>query len=458
MDNRRKITSITTWIAGAIAIAMTILLPLGYFSISYQYLSGSLEAEAEIVSNIVAELINSNPDLWQFEKMRLEELLARRMRFNREETIRIFDSQNKLVAERDKHLKRPLMTRRFDLLDSGSTVGKLEISCSLVPLLLRSGFAALLGLFGGLIIFITLRILPLRSVEQAEKTLWETNRLLEEKNREIETAYAELKATQVQLLQRDKMASIGQLAAGVAHEINNPIGFVNSNLCTLEKYVAKIIDFISAQGEKLSSCATSATLAELSGKRKSLKIDYVLEDMKHLISESLDGTSRVQKIVQDLKTFSRNDTGADSLIDVNTCLESTINMVWNEIKYKATLQRDFGELPQLKFNPQQLNQVFINLLINATHAIDKDGTITVRSRFEDGLIRVAISDTGCGIPEDIRAKIFEPFFTTKEVGKGTGLGLSISFGIIKKHGGEIEVTSEVGKGTTFTVLVPVSAE
>lgn len=282
-------------------------------------------------------------------------------------------------------------------------------------------------------------------------------RQLEGKTRDLETAYAELKATQAQMLQNDKMASIGQLAAGVAHEINNPIGFVTSNLGTLEKYLAKLAGFIDAQAEKIASHAPPEVVEGLSEKRKVLKLDYILDDAKALIRESLDGTGRVQKIVQDLKTFSRVDAVEHTLVDINTCLESTINIVWNEIKYKATLQRDFGDLPQIKCYPQQLNQVFMNLLINAAHAIDKGGTITVRSWFEAGLIHVAISDTGCGIPGEIRTRIFEPFFTTKEVGKGTGLGLSISYDIVKKHDGEIRVASEVGKGTTFTVILPLEA-
>ena len=293
--------------------------------------------------------------------------------------------------------------------------------------------------------------------KRAEEKLNNIYLQMEVKNRDLETAYAELKSTQAQMLQNDKMASIGQLAAGVAHEINNPIGFVTSNLCTLDKYVAKTVDFINAQAERVASHTPPEIVKELTEKRKALKLDYILDDMKNLIRESLEGTGRVQKIVQDLKSFSRVDAADHSFADINACLESTINIVWNEIKYKATLQRDFGDLPQVKCYPQQLNQVFMNLLINAAHAIDKDGNIIVRSRYEDGLIQVAISDTGCGIPENIRTRIFEPFFTTKDVGKGTGLGLSISYDIVKKHGGEIRVASEVDRGTTFTVLVPVAA-
>ncbi len=271
----------------------------------------------------------------------------------------------------------------------------------------------------------------------------------------LENAYAELKATHAQMLQKEKMASIGQLAAGVAHEINNPIGFVSCNLGTLDKYVGRMKEFISLLEEKIAPIALPEVLSELAGKKKGLKLEYVMGDAVALIRESLEGSERVRKIVADLKSFSRLDEAEHKQANINECLESTINIVWNEIKYKATLKREFGELPQLKCHPQQLNQVFMNLLVNAAYAIEKQGEITVRSRYADGSILVSISDTGCGIPAEIRDRIFEPFFTTKEVGKGTGLGLSISYDIVKKHGGEISVASEVGEGATFTVRLPV---
>jgi two-component system, NtrC family, sensor kinase len=163
----------------------------------------------------------------------------------------------------------------------------------------------------------------------------------------------------------------------------------------------------------------------------------------------------VRAIVQNLKSFSRVNDGQLSYVDLNDCLESTISIAWNELKYKATLHRDYGQLPQVKCLPQQLNQVFLNMLVNAAHAIDKQGEITVTTRLEGSRVSVAIKDTGCGIPEENRSRIFEPFFTTKEVGKGTGLGLSISYDIIKKHNGTIEVESGVGTGTTFIITLPV---
>ena len=271
----------------------------------------------------------------------------------------------------------------------------------------------------------------------------------------LENAYRELKATQSTILQREKMASIGQLAAGVAHEINNPIGFITSNLGTLGKYMNRLTEFISAQSDALELLKEENVKGSLREKRKKLKLDYILEDVEQLIEESLDGAERVKKIVQNLKTFSRVDEAEFKHADINECLESTLNIVWNELKYKATVQKEFQKLPLTKCYPQQLNQVFINLLVNAAHAIDKQGEIIIKTWNSKGNINISISDSGCGIPDDRIGKIFEPFFTTKEVGKGTGLGLSISYDIVKKHNGEIRIESKEGKGTTFTITIPV---
>ena len=279
--------------------------------------------------------------------------------------------------------------------------------------------------------------------------------ILENKNKELEKAYEDLKATQSTILQQEKMASIGQLAAGVAHEINNPIGFITSNLGTLEKYVAKFTEFIRAQSETIASVATPADVEGLNETRKKLKLDHVMEDVTELIKESLDGAGRVKTIVQDLKSFSRVDESMHKQADINECIESTLNIVWNELKYKTTVKKEYGDIPMTKCYPQQLNQVFMNLLVNAAQAIEKQGEITIRTSNGDGSIYVAVSDTGSGIPADKLGRIFEPFFTTKEVGKGTGLGLSITYDIVKKHNGEIMVDSEVGKGTTFTIRIPV---
>ena len=276
---------------------------------------------------------------------------------------------------------------------------------------------------------------------------------------ELEGAYNELKLTQAKILQQEKMASIGQLAAGVAHEINNPIGFVNSNLGTLRKYTVKLGEFIEVQAKMIVALGTAASQEEHSEARKKFKVDYVLQDITDLVEESLEGVERVRTIVANLKTFSRVDQAERKASDLNECLESTINIVWNELKYKVDLKREYGELPLVVCYPQQLNQVFMNLLMNAAQAIAEHGVITVRTWHDDGVVRVAITDTGNGIPAENLPRLFEPFFTTKEVGKGTGLGLSIAYDIVtKQHHGEISVQSEVGCGTTFMVTIPLVEE
>ena len=191
-------------------------------------------------------------------------------------------------------------------------------------------------------------------------------------------------------------------------------------------------------------------------KKRSLKIDYISEDIRNLIAESLDGADRVKEIVQDLKRFSRLDESKHKVADINAGLGSTINIVWNESKYKATLIKDFGNIPPTKCRPGPLSQVFMNLLINAAHAIDQHGEIRLKTWQDNGSINITISDTGCGIPEDVQKRIFEPFYTTKEVGKGTGLGLGIDYDIIKKHSGEITVENEVGMESAIIISTPVA--
>ncbi len=283
--------------------------------------------------------------------------------------------------------------------------------------------------------------------------------IIEKKNSELQHAYDELKATQSQFVQQEKMASIGQLAAGVAHEINNPIGFVTSNLGTLQKYTARVAEFLKSQAELFPQEAGDDRALRLGEIRRQLKIETILEDLPSLIAESLDGVERVRKIVQNLKSFSRIDQSDYSLADINQCLDDTLNIIWNELKYKCIVKKEYGDLPPTRCYPQQLNQVFMNLLVNAAQAIEGQGEIVITTRASETTITIAIADTGSGIPQENLHRIFEPFFTTKEVGKGTGLGLSITYDIVtKKHGGKIEVESVEGKGTTFVVTLPIKTE
>jgi len=281
---------------------------------------------------------------------------------------------------------------------------------------------------------------------------------LTRKNLRLNEALAALKAGQAKVLHQEKMASIGQLAAGVAHEINNPISFINSNLSTLGKYLSRIEGFLALQSGCIAAGAPPGQVESVRRQRATLKIDYIMKDLMDLVRESLEGAERVRSIVADLKSFSRVDETECGPADLNECLRSTINIVWGEIKHKATLKKELGEIPRTRCYPQQMKEVFMNLLINAAHAIGDRGVITVRSWEEDGNVCVSVADTGQGIPEANLNRIFEPFFTTKELGKGTGLGLSVSYDIVKKHNGEITVRSEPGKGTEVTVRIPVVVE
>jgi PAS domain S-box-containing protein len=259
-----------------------------------------------------------------------------------------------------------------------------------------------------------------------------------------------------QLMQSEKMASIGQLAAGIAHELNNPIGFVHSNLGTLDGYlhdIAAIIDayqaFVAAQPESEATKAIERLLEER---------DFVFlkEDIFKLVSESKDGLGRVRKIVQDLKSFSRVGEQEWQEADLHQGLDSTLNIVWNELKYKCKVVKEYGDIPPVYCLISQLNQVFMNLLVNAGHAIDKQGTITIRTaRHGTDSVCVEIADSGSGMPPEILNRIFDPFFTTKPVGKGTGLGLSLSYNIVRSHHGRIEVSSEPGVGSAFRVILPI---
>ncbi|MFA7347523.1 MAG: ATP-binding protein [Desulfurivibrionaceae bacterium] len=302
----------------------------------------------------------------------------------------------------------------------------------------------------------------LRLNTDLEQRVLDRTTALQVSNRDLEKAYRELKAAQSQILQQEKMASIGQLAAGVAHEINNPTGFILSNLNSLKKYLQRFAEFLTLQTEALEKLSAGgnegvdAVLQPVTEQRKVLKIDHLLDDIGPLIEESIEGGERVKKIVQSLKSFAHIDEAEYKPSDINAGLESSLAVVWNELKYKATVIRDYGEIPNTVCNLGQLNQVFVNILVNAAHALEKQGEITVKTRRDGETIRVAISDTGCGIPAETINRIFEPFFTTKEVGKGTGLGLSIAYDIVvKKHNGQIEVESEPGKGTTFTLTIPI---
>ena len=296
--------------------------------------------------------------------------------------------------------------------------------------------------------------------EALQQQLWEKLRAeeaLQKEKAEQQILIDRLEDAHNQLLQSEKMASIGQLAAGVAHEINNPISYVNSNLGALQQYVGQLLQLI-ARYEQHDAQLPSETRDAIDALKREIDLDYLRNDVGDLLAESLGGLQRVKRIVQDLKDFSHISDSEMQWANLEDGLESTLNVVWNELKYKAEVVRDYGHLPEVECIPSQLNQVFMNLLVNASQAIAEHGVITIRTRQEGGNACLEISDSGSGIPQAIINRIFDPFFTTKPVGTGTGLGLSITHGIIRKHHGRIEVSSEMGKGSTFRIVLPIRQE
>jgi len=266
----------------------------------------------------------------------------------------------------------------------------------------------------------------------------------------------ELQRAQAYLFHAEKIASIGQLAAGLAHEINNPLGFIISNLGSLDKYLARLSGFIADQDAVLTSIGEPPKeIGRLTEHRRQLNIDRLLEDGKELISESRDGAERIAGLIGKLRDFTSDEADDFRLTDLNQSLELAICFLMQEFKTLSPPRKDFGEIPLTRCYPNQLNQVFASLLHNAAQAIDQDGEISVVSRCEGKEIILTVADSGRGIPENNLDRIFDPFFTTRAVGAGTGLGLTISYDIVCKHGGSLIAESRLGEGTTFTVRLPV---
>lgn len=350
-----------------------------------------------------------------------------------------------------------MIVMTIDLLWDGRFNAELEFAGIVTPFLD--------GLF--LIAFISAMLNEIREEmrqrKAAENTVRQLNASLEENveelsrtNNELQALNTKLAQAQSQLLQSEKMAAIGMLAAGVAHEINNPVGFIKSNMQSLGKYIDDLLRVVSAY-EKVEALLPEhrASFTELHRLQELIDFEYEKTDILALMSESLQGLERVTKIVQNLKDFSHIESQDKWIVDdIHKEVESTLSIIRYELS-SCEVKKEYGVLPPVECLPSQLNQVFMNLLMNAAQAIETRGTITIRTGTGDDTVWIEIADTGNGIAPESLSHIFEPFYTTKPVGKGTGLGLFVSYSIVQKHHGRITVESDVGIGTTFRVWLPI---
>ena len=280
---------------------------------------------------------------------------------------------------------------------------------------------------------------------------------------ELNDAYSRLKSSQLALVQSEKMASLGQMVAGIAHEINTPLGYVQNNVAMGQELFAQV-QVMNSGYEALADSLldggaseeqVAAQLQHVTTLRSHVNPHEMLEAMQGLMADSLYGIGQISELVLNLKNFSRMDSVATEAVSLNDCIQSALNIGRNVLKDKVEVVKELGDLPKITCAPSQLNQVFLNLFTNAAQAMESNGHLIIRTWYEDDAVVVAVQDNGKGIPAENIARIFDPFFTTKPVGQGTGLGLAISHQIIQQHGGEISVESEVGIGTSFYVRLPV---
>ena len=306
-----------------------------------------------------------------------------------------------------------------------------------------------------------------RALDRANAGLREANRTLESqvlaRTKDLSSALTHLKESQAQLIQSEKMASLGQMVAGVAHEINTPLGYARSNAEIVRTALADIRALCESQGRALAlmtaegsdETAIAEAMAEAEARRETTPPEELMGDLDNLLADTDHGLVQIADLVSSLKDFSRVDRSRNDLFDLNAGVDSALKICNNQLKGRVEVVRNFAPLPEIECSPSQINQVFLNLITNAAQAIDNDGTITIETAVEKGGVVVRVADTGSGMSAETQKRIFEPFFTTKPVGKGTGLGLSIVFRIIEEHGGRIAVESEPGVGTVFSVHLPL---
>lgn len=357
---------------------------------------------------------------------------------------------------------RPYLFRFNHTRPITDTIDSMRQNCSFIPI--EDGQGSVIAV-GVTLIDATDICLALGELRKREKVATDALAELTVRNTQLSALNDQLAQAHQQLLQSEKLAAIGQLAAGIAHEINNPVGFVLSNLNALQRYLDTLIAY-ARDVERLASEAQPALAAQLAAMAKTADFDYLVMDTPVLVSESKEGLARVRDIVVDLRDFSRVDSAHQwEQVDIHRCIESTLNIVHNEIKYQAELVREYGEVPPVSCIPSQINQVVLNLVVNAAQSYGgqrrragERGTITLRTGCDAGdpeHVWFEVADAGSGIAPENLTRIFDPFFTTKPVGQGTGLGLSVTYGIVNAHSGRIDVSSTLGVGTTFRVTLPL---
>jgi signal transduction histidine kinase len=295
-----------------------------------------------------------------------------------------------------------------------------------------------------------------REVQEQAQAIQLVNTELSEKNLELSTALHQLKATQTQLVHAEKMAGLGQITAGVAHEINNPVSFIAAALPMLKENLESVFDVLRT-AITLSPHSTGEEFSRLEALKRERNLDALLPEIYEFLDSMKIGAERIAEIVRNLHTFSRLDEDVLKLANLHDGLDSTLVILRHQYKERVRIEKHYqADLPAVECYPGQINQVFMNVLANAVQAIEGQGVITVTTHVVDGLVEIRISDTGVGMSPEVQARAFEPFYTTKDVGKGTGLGLSISFGIVARHHGTIALNSVLGKGTTVELRLPLN--
>lgn len=292
-------------------------------------------------------------------------------------------------------------------------------------------------------------------IENAKNEMDLQKKMIEEKNTALNTLLSDLREAQQQLVMSEKMASLGQLTAGIAHEINNPINFVSANIKPLKEDLADILECISRYDKVIEENKLEPVFITVQQYKEKTDIKFSMQEVQDLLRGIEEGANRTSEIVKGLRNFSRLDQNVIKKANMNEGIESTLTLLHSIYKDKVEIVKDFGVIPEVDCYPGQVNQVFMNILSNAVQAISTTGKIFIKTWEENNTVKISIRDTGSGMSDETKKKIFDPFFTTKDVGKGTGLGLSISYGIIEKHKGKIEVNSVIGKGTEFLINLPI---